>query len=57
MSTSTAPMSRLFLKRIQGDIKDLDRNRMEFAQAIQDEQNIKLFYFMLRPKDEPYNGG
>ena len=57
MSTSTAPMSRLFLKRITGDIKDLDRNRMEFAQAIQDEQNIKLFYFMLRPKDEPYNGG
>lgn len=57
MSTSTAPMSRLFLRRIQGDIKDLDRNRMEFAQAIQDEQNIKLFYFMLRPKDEPYNGG
>ena len=50
-------MSRLFIKRIHGDIKDLNRNRMEFVQAIQDEQNIKLFYFMLRPKDPPYGGG
>ena len=55
--TTTPTLSRLFLKRIQGDIKDLDKNRMEFAQAIQDENNIKLFYFVLKPKDEPYTGG
>ena len=43
--TTTPTLSRLFLKRIQGDIKDLDKNRMEFAQAIQDENNIKLNFF------------
>ena len=48
---------RLFLKRIQGDLKDLNKNRAEFFQAIQDESNIKLFYFLLRPLDEPYTGG
>jgi ubiquitin-conjugating enzyme E2 J2 len=57
-TTSSAPaLSRLFLKRIQGDVKDLDRNRMEFVQGIQDENNIKLFYFMLRPRESPYIGG
>ncbi len=48
---------RLFLRRIQGDVKDLDKNRMDFVQAIQDIDNVKLFYFMLRPLDEPYIGG
>jgi ubiquitin-protein ligase len=48
---------RLFLRRLQGDVKDLDKNRMDFVQAIQDIDNVKLFYFMLRPLDEPYIGG
>ena len=48
---------RLFLRRIQGDVKDLNRNRAEFVQAVQDPDNIKIFYFMLRPLDEPYVGG
>jgi ubiquitin-conjugating enzyme E2 J2 len=57
-ATASAPQfSRLFLRRIQGDLRDLDQNRMEFAQAIQDESNIKLFYFLLRPLEEPYIGG
>ena len=56
-SNSSPVLSRLFLKRIQGDVKDLDRNRMEFVQGIQDENNIKLFYFMLRPRELPYIGG
>lgn len=57
MTTPEPVMSRLFLKRIQGDVKDLTRNRMDFVHAIQDEQNIKLFYFILRPKDTPYTNG
>ncbi len=48
---------RLFLRRIQGDVKDLDRNRNNFVQGIQDNENIKLFYFMLRPLEAPYAGG
>ena len=56
--TMTEPtLSRLFIRRIDGDKKDLDKNRMEFAQAIQDENNIKIFYFLLKPKDSPYTGG
>jgi ubiquitin-protein ligase len=44
-------------KRLAGEIRDLMRNKMDFAQAIQDDQNPLIFYFMLRPKDKPYIGG
>ena len=44
-------------KRLAGEIRDLNRNKMDFAQAVQDERNPLTFYFMLRPKDKPYVGG
>jgi ubiquitin-conjugating enzyme E2 J2 len=50
-------MTDPFLKRIIGELKDLYKNKTDFFQAIQDEDNIKLFYFVLRPRDEPYVGG
>jgi ubiquitin-protein ligase len=44
-------------KRLAGEIRDLTKNKMDFAQAVQDDQNPLVFYFMLKPKDKPYIGG
>jgi|LakMenEpi03Aug12_release.lakeMendotaPanAssembly.Ray.scaffolds.fasta_scaffold341885_1 ubiquitin-conjugating enzyme E2 J2 len=49
--------SNLTQKRLANEVKDMIKNKMDFAQAIQDETNPFIFYFLLKPADEPYKGG
>lgn len=44
-------------KRLIGEMRDLQKNKMDFAQAVQDEKNPLIFYFLMVPTDEPYKGG
>lgn len=45
-------------KRLRNEIKDLKKNKLDFAQAIQDEENKFIFYFLLKgDKNSDYNGG
>lgn len=44
-------------KRLIGELKDLAKNKVDYVQAYQDEINPLIFYFMLKPKNEPYSGG
>ena len=45
-------------KRLKNEMKELLKNRLEFAQAIQDEDDKFIFYFLLKgDKDSDYNGG
>lgn len=46
----------LTLKRIMGDIKKLDKEPLEFADAFPDEKNMLIWYFLLKGSGE-YNGG
>ena len=50
-------MSSLLSKRLMGELKILNQNRTSFVQGIQDPEDYKMFYFLLRPDDEPYKGG
>lgn len=49
--------SQLTLKRLSNEIINLNKNRTNVAHAIQNENNILQFYFMLRPLEEPYKDG
>ena len=40
-----------------GELKILNQNRTNFVQGIQDPEDYKMFYFLMRPDDEPYKGG
>ena len=40
-----------------GELKILNQNRTSFVQGIQDPEDYKMFYFLMRPDDEPYKGG
>jgi ubiquitin-protein ligase len=40
-----------------GELKILNQNRTSFVQGVQDPDDYKMFYFLLRPDDEPYKGG
>ncbi len=43
-------------KRLKNELKDLKKNKLEFAQAIQDETNKFIFYFLLAgDKEDPKN--
>lgn len=56
----TAPisMSRLTEKRLIGEMRDLRKNKLDFAQAIQDEKNPFIFHFLLKGADDTdYAGG
>lgn len=45
-------------KRLHNEMKDLNKNKMEFIQGIQDENNKLIFYFLLKgDKDSSYKGG
>jgi ubiquitin-protein ligase len=45
-------------KRLRNEMKELLKNKLEFAQAIQDENDKFIFYFLLKgDKDSDYNGG
>lgn len=45
-------------KRLKNEMKELLKNRLEFAQAIQDEDDKFIFYFLLKgDKDSDYNEG
>lgn len=45
-------------KRLKNEIKKIQKERLEFAQAIPDENNKFLFYFLLKGDEKSdYNGG
>lgn len=45
-------------KRLHNEIKLLNKNKVEFIQGIQDEENKLIFYFLLKgDKDSSYEGG
>lgn len=45
-------------KRLRGELRDLAKNKLEFAQAIQDESDKLLFYFLLKgDKDGDFVNG
>jgi len=43
--------------RIANEAKYIEKNKFTFAQIIQDESNLFVFYFLLKSIDEPYKGG
>jgi len=49
--------NRILLKRLQGEVKLLEKNKTDCFQVVQDFDNIHDFYFLLRPQDKPYLGG
>lgn len=51
-------ISQLTEKRLHNEVKDLNKNKMEFIQGIQDETNKLIFYFLLKgDKDSSYKNG
>lgn len=56
-ANTTSPDTSKLLERVNLEMKMLKRNRANFYQAICDEQDIRKFYFLLRPLHEPYIGG
>lgn len=51
-------MDKLTIKRLAGEHKDLEKNRMTFCQAKQDEDNKLVFHVLLRGDDgSDYAGG
>jgi ubiquitin-conjugating enzyme E2 J2 len=52
-----ATPSPLFMKRMKGELKILLENRNDFVQAIPDQEDLTIFYFLLKPSDSPYKGG
>ena len=49
--------NRILLKRIQGEIKILEKSRTNTFQVVNDPDDFHNFYFLLRPDDKPYKGG
>ena len=49
--------NRILTKRLAGELKILKQNLTEFSQGVQDPNDYKTFYFLLRPIDEPYKNG
>lgn len=46
------------LKRITNEIKDLNKNTIDYIQAFPDDNNMLIFYFMLKgEKGSDYDGG
>lgn len=51
-------ISHVTEKRLKQELKDLIKNKLEFAQAIQDDTNRFVFYFLLKgDKDTDYKNG
>ena len=45
-------------KRLRGELRDLQKNKLDFAQAFQDETDKFIFYFLLKGDyDSDYAGG
>jgi ubiquitin-conjugating enzyme E2 J2 len=56
--TENVKLSTLAEKRLHNEIKDLIKNKSDCVQAIQDETNKLIFYFLLRgDKDSDFKGG
>jgi ubiquitin-conjugating enzyme E2 J1 len=49
--------NRLTLKRLNGEVADLDKNRNIQFQAVCDETDMFTFFFLLRNLDGNYEGG
>jgi ubiquitin-protein ligase len=49
---------KITTKRLVGELKDLNKNRVNYYQVLQDETNKFLFYFLLRGEEKTdYEGG
>jgi ubiquitin-protein ligase len=56
--TDIMKLSPITEKRLHNEMKDLNKNKMEFIQGIQDENNKLIFYFLLKgDKDSSYKDG
>lgn len=56
--TDIIKLSPITEKRLHNELKDLNKNKMEFIQGIQDENNKLVFYFLLKgDKGSSYDGG
>ena len=56
--STTNEIDKLTLKRLEGEVRDLGKNRMHFCQAIKSDSDPFIFYFLLRGDDESdYEGG
>jgi len=56
--SKTNEIDKLTLKRLEGEVRDLCKNRMHFCQAIKSDSDPFIFYFLLRGDDESdYEGG
>jgi ubiquitin-protein ligase len=46
------------LKRLHNELKDIHKNKLSYAQVVQDEENVLLFYFLIKGEDGgQYEGG
>lgn len=50
-------MTTPLLKRINGEIKQIRKNKSSEFQIIPDETNMQIFYFLLKPAHKPYANG
>ena len=51
-------ISRITLRRLKGDLRLLLKEPLEFIEAYPDEENMLLWYFLLKgPRDTNYEGG
>ena len=56
--TNIIKLSEITEKRLHNELKDLNKNKMEFIQGIQDENNKLIFYFLLKGDiKSSYEGG
>ena len=58
MQQNNGTLSVLTLKRLAGDLKLLKKEPLEYIDTYPDEQNILLWWFVVKgPEDSPYRGG
>ena len=50
--------NRITIKRIAGELRDLNKNRISYLQSVQDDNDTFTFYFLLKGADDTdYRGG
>lgn len=56
--TTVSELSRTTLKRLRADLKKIRKEPCEFIDAIPDDKNVLIWYFMIiGPSDSQYKGG
>jgi ubiquitin-protein ligase len=52
------PVNKICMKRLQGDMKLLKKQPLDYVDAIQDDKNMLIWYFLVKgPDDTQYKGG